>query len=73
MLFPIGTVITESGCQLDTTEKKDPQLKTCLHQVHLWGIFLATNECRRVQNTVGGAIPRQMGGQAIYKDKKVAE
>ena len=28
------------GCQLDIHGKTEPQLKICLHQIGLWGIFL---------------------------------
>lgn len=50
--------------QLETSEKRKPQLRNCLYQIgfgtYLWDIFLMANWCRMVKPSVGSSIPRQM-------------
>lgn len=64
-LLPTGTVMADLSNQLDAPEKRDPQIKNCLHQIGLqplpWGAFSQLLMDAGGPSTLKrGAIPRQV-------------
>lgn len=61
LYFVIPWVWTGFVCLLDTkletSERREPQLMKCLHEIHQWGIFSIINQWRMVQLIERGSIP----------------
>ena len=43
--------------KLESSERKEPQLRKCFFEIQLWGIFSISDQWRRAQPVVSGAIP----------------
>ena len=43
--------------KLESSDRKEPQLKKCLYKIQLQGIFSIIDQKEKAQPIVGGAIP----------------
>jgi hypothetical protein len=58
--------------KLELSERREGQLRKCLQKIQIQGIFLISDQWRRVQPIVGGAIPRLVVLGSIRKQAEQA-